>query len=685
MKSTRAVASVFCLSLLALSCKNRKFTAEIKNDKADFPEAHRPPSKWWKEIYSTRVKDHLNYVKGNSGGTIVPGEGFRWFRDFPVGFIGVPLMLFKALPDLAPEIYGKPDANYGAVGFGLKPPTEWKKNASLPLGLGYTHTDLQLPSVLEDGTKTSFVPPISVVTMSCGACHIGRLRLRSSEENVATDYAGTADVPSAGSRTVFLVGAPNTEFDAQLFRRALERFSESEYLKEENIRATAEKVSKAVLLFQNFDDIFGNTGITIKTLFLKLDMAFEKKFIYGNVDTVETLLRTVKKGALDGRDLINELESFAYNSGGHLKGNRTVGSKEGQGSDYGTPGQFDAFGMASIAFSGSFGSDDAADNKFRAANIGNTPGMADAMSVWRQDLRPYGNWNGNMKDKFYRNLGASAGGAGSPVATDIQNVDIVTKFVEDLPSPPYPYNVEQGLAARGKEIFEANCTQCHGSKVSGWEGDKWAVSEIQFNKVNKMPFWIDVGTDPGRRMIQSPAAALAMVEELKVGCKTRHLRLQLLGNRKLCDKDVSEILAPPQTTQEGYIPPNLSGLWSRAPYLHNGSVPNLRALLTPPEQRPDTFVRGISYYNAVDVGFVSKQTEIEKEFGKLDDLLPEFSGVSVYDTSSPGRSNKGHYNLRVVNINELKESGEKPKIDAQGSWPRDEAGINALVEYLKTL
>jgi cytochrome c peroxidase len=33
----------------------------------------------------------------------------------------------------------------------------------------------------------------------------------------------------------------------------------------------------------------------------------------------------------------------------------------------------------------------------------------------------------------------------------------------------------------------------------------------------------------------------------------------------------------------------LDGIWATAPYLHNGSVPTLYDLLTPPDQRPASF------------------------------------------------------------------------------------------------
>src|SRR3546814_4631588 len=62
----------------------------------------------------------------------------------------------------------------------------------------------------------------------------------------------------------------------------------------------------------------------------------------------------------------------------------------------------------------------------------------------------------------------------------------------------------------------------------------------------------------------------------------------------------------------GYNPPFLDGLWLRAPYLHNGSVPTLRDLLEPPAQRPMVFWRGYDLYDPVDVGFVSQGPEAER-------------------------------------------------------------------------
>ena len=47
----------------------------------------------------------------------------------------------------------------------------------------------------------------------------------------------------------------------------------------------------------------------------------------------------------------------------------------------------------------------------------------------------------------------------------------------------------------------------------------------------------------------------------------------------------------------GYANQPLDGIWLRAPYLHNGSVPTLRDLLEPPEQRPKVFYRGYDVFD----------------------------------------------------------------------------------------
>ena len=97
----------------------------------------------------------------------------------------------------------------------------------------------------------------------------------------------------------------------------------------------------------------------------------------------------------------------------------------------------------------------------------------------------------------------------------------------------------------------------------------------------------------------------------------------------------------------------LDGLWLRAPYLHNGSVPTLRDLLKPVAERPQAFWRGDDVYDPRDVGFVSN--------------VPARDGVAFfrYDTGVPGNSNAGHEGARY--------GTELPAADK-----------DALLEFLKT-
>ena len=103
-------------------------------------------------------------------------------------------------------------------------------------------------------------------------------------------------------------------------------------------------------------------------------------------------------------------------------------------------------------------------------------------------------------------------------------------------------------------------------------------------------------------------------------------------------------------TTDGYVAVPLDGLWLRAPYLHNGSVPSIADLLLPPEARPKRFWRGYDVYDPVNVGFMSQGAEAQR-------------AGTLYDTALPGNSNAGH------------EYGTALPADAR----------RALIEYLKTM
>ena len=100
----------------------------------------------------------------------------------------------------------------------------------------------------------------------------------------------------------------------------------------------------------------------------------------------------------------------------------------------------------------------------------------------------------------------------------------------------------------------------------------------------------------------------------------------------------------------GYKIPFLDGIWLRAPYLHNGSVPTLRDLLEPAAERPKVFWRGYDVFDQTKVGFVTDGDEARRTGTRM-------------DTTEKGGGNQGH------------EFGT-------GLSGGDKA---ALLEYLKTL
>jgi cytochrome c peroxidase len=100
----------------------------------------------------------------------------------------------------------------------------------------------------------------------------------------------------------------------------------------------------------------------------------------------------------------------------------------------------------------------------------------------------------------------------------------------------------------------------------------------------------------------------------------------------------------------GYVAAFLDGIWLKAPYLHNGSVPTLRDLLEPAAKRPKVFWRGYDVYDQAKVGFVTDGPEARRIGTRL-------------DTASKGGGNQGHEFGTGLSANEK----------------------DALVEFLKTL
>ena len=209
-------------------------------------------------------------------------------------------------------------------------------------------------------------------------------------------------------------------------------------------------------------------------------------------------------------------------------------------------------------------------------------------------------------------------------------------WLRDLPPPRYPLSVNAKLASQGEAVFERECADCH---AGGRDNRMGTIVPLD-----------EVGTNADRALAWTLQAANSANE------KVAEFGIQRTPMSK-----------PPQP---GYIAMQMDGLWLRAPYLHNGSVPTLTALLEPPRCRPRVFYRGFDVLDREHVGFVSRRCNVppaDPPSGcPVEPLqsgcMPEDKGWR-YDTAEQGNGNQGHRYGTAL--------------------PRAEK--RALVEFLKTL
>ncbi|MCY7291295.1 MAG: c-type cytochrome [Ferruginibacter sp.] len=195
----------------------------------------------------------------------------------------------------------------------------------------------------------------------------------------------------------------------------------------------------------------------------------------------------------------------------------------------------------------------------------------------------------------------------------------VLAYINSIQPPKYPNAINVQMAAKGKTVFKATCKKCHGSYGENASYPNLLIPE---------------------NIIQTDSALYS----------SNYSNAQFVdwfNGSWFTTGDHPAKLVP----YKGYIAPPLDGIWVTAPYLHNGSVPNLETLLNS-RSRPKFWKRSFSNpsYNYEIPGY---NYEINNEA----------SGNEVYNTTQKGFSNAGHY------------FGDK----------LSEKERRAVIEYLKTL
>ncbi len=224
-----------------------------------------------------------------------------------------------------------------------------------------------------------------------------------------------------------------------------------------------------------------------------------------------------------------------------------------------------------------------------------TIGSADLPSIWNQRPREglQLHWDGNNSSVEERNKSAAIGAGVTPTTIDLQRMKRIEDWLWDFKAPPYPYPIDENLAAQGKALYQTYCAACH---------------DFGGAQVGKVVPIEELGTDP-HRLDSYTYALLSNQNTLFAGYPWRFKHFRKTN---------------------GYASMPLDGIWLRAPYLHNGSVPTLRDLLEAPEQRPQVFYRGYDVYDQDHVGFISN---VPNEGGRR---------YFRFDTTLPGNSNGGH-------------------------------------------
>jgi mono/diheme cytochrome c family protein len=195
----------------------------------------------------------------------------------------------------------------------------------------------------------------------------------------------------------------------------------------------------------------------------------------------------------------------------------------------------------------------------------------------------------------------------------------VLAFINSIEPPKYPKNINEELAALGEVLFNNNCSKCHGTYGSN----------------EKYP------------NLLIPASIIRTDSALYISNYSSPEVIDWFNKSWFTKGDNAAQLVP----YLGYIAPPLDGIWITAPYLHNGSVPTLEAVINS-KLRPAYWSRNFDKpeYDYENMGW---------KYEKHDDG----NRKNVYNTTIQGYGNYGHYFGDKLNDEERK----------------------AVVEYLKTL
>lgn len=327
--------------------------------------------------------------------------------------------------------------------------------------------------------------------------------------------------------------------------------------------------------------------------------------------------------------------------------------------------------------------------------------------LWDTPQHDYVEWNGAQSNSnigaFARNIGEVIGvfgeletdttywlgyfDGGYQSSIQAANLRKIERLVGQLHSPLWPDHfpsIDGALAKRGRVLFEQHCIACH---VDINRTDPTRMIKVRMSTLG------EIKTDPlmARNAILSkgksgklegkprfyfvgePLAAIEPAIDIAnnwmVGVIKNNPLQAYLAKQDAKEFGHSEAVHTPKYVDGVLLPAEeavsqkallaykarpLNGVWTSAPFLHNGSVANLYELLLPASERRKQFNIGSLTFDPKTVGFDLQASE--------DSFL--------FDTTLPGNSNAGHEYGTGIGY-------DAPALTEDERW--------ALVEYMKTL
>ena len=497
---------------------------------------------------------------------------YRWFADFPLGINdGVPFIILKLLPKIAPELWGSNENFLDVIGLHLD-----KRIPDYPIarGIGWSGLARDEPNGAVD-----------YASFTCGACHIGRVR---TDEGMA-----------------YIDGGVNAHFNLPQYR----------------VRAR-ETITKII---GDADGQEEKIKRMIETVIAALDQvhADNKNYFYQNYQLGDKVFDTeyeANQVALFKQDAPSIIAKFMGRTELEFQAFAALLDKNYNGFETemlnGFGGMADATGI-STSFGYAFRRDVKKDPTVNPqTDLPPTQGMTDFMVVWEQGKRKVswsddhqqlvnggGQWNGNIPIPMFRNLAAELT-MGLGAETDVRVAAFAQELLEDLPAPVYPFAVDMNQAEKGKDLYQQHCADCHRPH----NGAVYETMGTDKGRARVASEGITAGGRAGFTSICSPDTTIDMPQGTVKPC-AEFEGVSLVGKAEFAMMDPA--------LHDGYNALPLGGVWAQAPYLHNGSVPTMYHLLVPTE-RPSVFMKSRLDYDQELLGFswmINSEVEQAKEEG----------------------------------------------------------------------